>query len=197
MAPKWRRTPWRTGSSASKRLPEGAAWLPTHSPEQWSTATNTRARPSLRVTVSVMSVPVRDSVPNRIYGGGGDGAIVRALLRTADPVWREQAVLAHEAADPPGRGADPGMAQPGPDLAVAFAVQARAEDMGADMLEQRGVGAGPHRTAAGRAGRRRGTGRRATAVDRGTGEVPNAGDPSQTIAPTRDRRDGPAHRPDQ
>src|SRR3954466_1961854 len=132
--------------------------------------------------------------PHDIYGGGGDGAIVRALLRTADPVWREQAVLAHEAVDPPGRGADPGMAQPGPDLAVALAVQARAEDLGADVLEQRGVGAGPHRTAAGRAGRRRGTGRRATAVDRGTGEVPDAGDPSQAVAPTRDRRDGPAHR---
>jgi hypothetical protein len=28
-----------------------------HSAEQWSTATNTRARPSVRVTVSVMSVP--------------------------------------------------------------------------------------------------------------------------------------------
>ena len=55
--PKWRSTPWRTGSSASKRLPERAAWLPTHSPEQWSTATNTLARPSRRVTVSVMSVP--------------------------------------------------------------------------------------------------------------------------------------------
>src|SRR3954463_1378815 len=62
------------------------------------------------------------------------------------------------------------------------------------MLEQLGVGAGPNRTAACRAGRRRGTGRRATAVDRGTGEVPDAGYPSQAVAPTRDRRDGPAHR---
>jgi hypothetical protein len=47
-----------------------------------------------------------------------------ALLRTADPVRREQAVLAHEAPDPAGRGADPGMAQPGPDLAVPLAMQA-------------------------------------------------------------------------
>src|SRR3954454_15537891 len=89
--------------------------------------------------------------PHDIYGGGGDGAIVGALLGTADPVRREQAVLAHEAPDPAGRGADPGMAQPGPDLPVAFAVQARAEDMGADMLEQLGVEAGPNRTR--RAGR--------------------------------------------
>ena len=47
-----------------------------------------------------------------------------ALLGTADPVRREQAVLAHEAPDPPGRGTDAGMAQPGPDLAVALAMQA-------------------------------------------------------------------------
>ena len=39
------------------RPTERAAWLPTHSLEQWSTATKTRARPSARVTVSVMSVP--------------------------------------------------------------------------------------------------------------------------------------------
>jgi hypothetical protein len=45
------------------------------------------------------------------------------LVGTADPVWREQAVLAHEAPDPPGRGADAAMAQPGPDLAVALAMQ--------------------------------------------------------------------------
>src|SRR3954454_6393965 len=122
MRPKWRRTLWRTGSSASKRLPERAAWLPTHSPEQWSTATNTRARPSRRVTVSVMSVPVRDSVPNRVHRRRGDGAVVRALLGTADAVRREQAVLAHQPPDPARRGADPGMAQAGPDLAVALTV---------------------------------------------------------------------------
>ena len=35
------RTPWRIGSSASWRVPRRAAWMPTHSAEQWSTATNT------------------------------------------------------------------------------------------------------------------------------------------------------------
>src|SRR3954462_14269988 len=114
MPPKWRRTPWRTGSTRARRLPERAAWLPTHSPEQWSTATNTRARPSLTVTVSVMSVPVRDSVPNRIHHRGGDDAVMGALLGTADPVRREQAMLAHQPPDPAGRGADPGMAHAGP-----------------------------------------------------------------------------------
>src|SRR3954447_22745277 len=130
MAPKWHRTPWRTGSSASKRLPERAAWLPTHSPEQWSTATKTRARPSCRVTVSVMSVPVRDSVPNHIHGGGGDGAIVRALLGAADAVWREQAVLAHQPPDPAGRGADPGMAQAGARLFFSPPLPARGRGLG-------------------------------------------------------------------
>ena len=69
-----------------------------------------------------------------------------ARLRTADPVRGEQAVLAHEAPDPPGRGAEAGMAQSSPDLPVPLAVQARAEDLGADVLDQRGIGAGADRT---------------------------------------------------
>ena len=31
--PKWRRTPWRIGSSASRRVARAAAWMPTHSTE--------------------------------------------------------------------------------------------------------------------------------------------------------------------
>src|ERR671938_581552 len=88
-------------------------------------------------------------------------------LRAADPMRREQAVLAHQAADPPGRGADAGVAQPGPDLAVALAVQARGQDLGADVPEQLGIGAGADRTSARRAGRRRGVVPRAMAVERG------------------------------
>src|SRR4051812_15963300 len=75
--------------------------------------------------------------PHYVHRRGGDGAVMGARLGTADAVWRGQAVLTHHAPDPPGRAADPGMAQPGPDLAVALAVQARAEDLGANMLEQR------------------------------------------------------------
>ena len=62
--------------------------------------------------------------PHRVHRHFGDGAVMGALLGTADPVRREQPMLAHQAPDPAGRGADPGMAQPGPDLAVALAVQA-------------------------------------------------------------------------
>src|SRR3954465_3858654 len=54
--PKWRRTPWRSGSRASKRFASREAWTPTHSAEQWSTATNTAAWPS-PVIVAVRSVP--------------------------------------------------------------------------------------------------------------------------------------------
>ena len=73
--------------------------------------------------------------PHGVHRGRGDGAVMGALRQTADPVRRQQAVLAHQAPDPPGRGADADMAQAGPDLAVALAMQARAEDLGADMLQ--------------------------------------------------------------
>src|SRR4051794_5733185 len=42
--------------------------------------------------------------PHDIHGGGGDGAVVRALPRAADPGGREQAGPAPPAAGPPGRG---------------------------------------------------------------------------------------------
>ena len=55
--PKWRRTPWRTGSRASKRSARRAAWRPIASEAQWSTATNTVTGPSWTVWVAVASVP--------------------------------------------------------------------------------------------------------------------------------------------
>lgn len=48
-------------------------------------------------------------------------------------------MLAHQPPDAPGRGAEADMAQPGPDPAVALAMQPRAEDLRADVLDQRGV----------------------------------------------------------
>ena len=35
--------PWRIGSSASKQVARRAAWMPTHSVEQWSTVTKIAA----------------------------------------------------------------------------------------------------------------------------------------------------------
>src|SRR4051794_33903679 len=131
-----------------------------------------------------------------VHRGGGDGAVVGALLGTTDAVRRQQAVLAHEATDPPGRGADAGMAQPGPNLAVALAMQARAKDLGANVLEQHGITAGTYRAPAWRTGRCRGVGRRTMAVDCGTGEPPDPGDPGQAVGVARGRREGPAHRLD-
>src|SRR5829696_3067882 len=134
--------------------------------------------------------------PHHVHGGGGDGAVMGARLRTADPVRGEQAVLAHQAPDPPGRGADAGMAQSSPDLPVPLAVQARAEDLGADVLDQRGIGAGPDRAAACRAERRRSSGHGAMAVDRGAGAAPDPGDPGQAVDAASGRGDGLAHRCD-
>src|SRR5215213_2944240 len=93
--------------------------------------------------------------PHHVHRGGGDGAVMRAPLRTADPVRREQPMLAHQAANAPGGGADAGVAQAGPDLAVALAVQARGEDLPADVPDQFGIGAGADRASARRTGRRR------------------------------------------
>src|SRR4051812_35323981 len=134
--------------------------------------------------------------PHDIHGGGGDGAVMGALLGAADPMRRQQAVLAHQPPDPPGRGADAGMAQPGPDLAVALAMQTRAEDLGTNVLEQLGIRAGPDRAAARRCGRRLDAGRRAMAVDRSPREAPDPGDPGQAVGAARARRDGAAHRRD-
>jgi hypothetical protein len=55
-APQQARTAWRSGSSASKRVARRAAWMPTHSVEQWSTVTKIAACPS-PVMVEVRSVP--------------------------------------------------------------------------------------------------------------------------------------------
>lgn len=54
--PKRRRTPWRSGSGAWKRVAREAAWRPTRPAERWSTATNTAACP-WPVQVAVKSVP--------------------------------------------------------------------------------------------------------------------------------------------
>ena len=132
--------------------------------------------------------------PHGVHRGRGDGAVMGALRRTADPVRRQQAVPAHQAPHPPGRAADADMAQAGPDLAAALAMQARTEDLRPDVLGQLGIGAGPDRTSACWTGRCLGTGRPAVAVDRSAGEAPDAGDPGQAVGAARGRGGGLAHR---
>src|SRR5260370_11872494 len=58
---------WRIGSSASKRVARCAAWMPTHSAEQWSMAMNTAAWPS-PVIVVVRSVPTVQSQGHALAG---------------------------------------------------------------------------------------------------------------------------------
>jgi hypothetical protein len=60
--------------------------------------------------------------PHGIDAFGGDGAVMGPVSGAADAMRRQQPVLAHRLADPPGRSADAGEAQPRPDLAVALAV---------------------------------------------------------------------------
>src|SRR3712207_927666 len=134
MLPKWRRTPWRIGSSASKleRLEAvaGGGGVAADALAGAVVDGDEDPGPALGEGDGLGHV----GAPHGIHRGGGDGAVVRAMVGTADPVRRERPVLAHQPADPPGRGADAGMAQPGPDLAVALAVQARAEDLRAEVV---------------------------------------------------------------
>ena len=114
--------------------------MPTHSAEQWSTATNTAACPS-PVMVAVRSVP-----HIVVHPVGDDGAVVVARApRRADPRGREQVVFAHEPQDAALGRAHPGDAQPGPDLAVALAVKRAGGENRPDRLDQRGVRHRPRR----------------------------------------------------
>lgn len=96
-APKLARTPWQIGYSASRRVAEALAWMPTHSAEQWSTAMNTLAWPS-PVATQVMSVPYISSDPV-----GGDPAIMRAGRPCA--LKRQEALFAQDAENVFGAGA--------------------------------------------------------------------------------------------
>ena len=156
--PKWRRTPWRSGSSASKRVARRAAWMPTHSAEQWSTATNTAAWPS-PVTVVVRSVPHIVSivsgmmVPSWVRGPRGEPAregASRPCSRISRSTRRFEVRT-------------PAMAQPRPDLAVALAVEGAGGEHRPDRLHEAGVRHRPDRPRAPRrlaARRLRGAGRR-------------------------------------
>jgi hypothetical protein len=107
--PKCSVTPWRTGSSASWRVPWRAAWMPTHVAEQWSTAMKTATWPSSTVRAAVMSVPHIASmtsgmiVPSWLRGPRGRPALVAAArpfsrisrrtrsFEVRNPAWRSRA----------------------------------------------------------------------------------------------------------
>ena len=103
------RPPCRSGSSASTRGPDVAAWPPTHSAAQCSTAMNIAPGPASRVTVVVLSGPPSVStrsvvrVPSGAFGPGGrpgrcgahrPGARIRRKTRRGDvrpPATRRRA----------------------------------------------------------------------------------------------------------
>ena len=91
--------------------------------------------------------------PHRVDPLGADRAVVGLrAVRPADPAWRLQAMLAHQAQDAALGGADAGEAQPRPDLAVALAVERAVGQQLADRLDQRLVGHRPDAGPAGAAG---------------------------------------------
>src|SRR4051812_11811656 len=126
--PKWRRTPWRSGSRASKRFASREAWMPAHSAEQWSTATNTAAWPS-PVSTEVRSVPhIRSTRPVVI--------VPSCALGPPGALRCQQAVRPHEPQDAAAAAADAGEAQPGPELAVTLAVEGAVPQELPDRLDQ-------------------------------------------------------------
>src|SRR5215212_10135251 len=122
------------------------------SPIVLACATDASFRWSVDTSTLALRCRLGASTPSHhVHRLGDDGAVMGARFRAADAVRREQVVPAHQAPDPPGGGADAGVAQPGPDLAVALAVQARAEDLRANVAQQLGIGAGADRASARRA----------------------------------------------
>jgi hypothetical protein len=76
--------------------------------------------------------------PPHLVGSLGDDRAVMGLgsMGPADPVRGLQSVLAHQPPDPLPGGADALVAQPGPDLAVALAVERRLGQEAADVPDQ-------------------------------------------------------------
>src|SRR4051794_8861847 len=186
-APQRSRTACLTGSSASKRSARRLACRPTHSAEQWSTATNTAAWPSPVITEGQVGPP------HQVDPLGRDRAVVRLWPAGPPGALRcQQAVRPHEPQDAASAGADVGEAQPGPELAVALAVEGAVPQERPDRLDQ---GLVRHR-----ADRPRpptlALVRAAVAVDGRPRDAPEPRDPLQAVGPVRGGRDLAAHRLD-
>jgi hypothetical protein len=75
--------------------------------------------------------------PHRIHPLGDDRAVVGPrAVRSAGTLVRQQAVLAHEPQDAAPAGADAGEAQPGPQLAVALAMEGAVPEQLLDRRHQ-------------------------------------------------------------
>ena len=133
--PKCRRTPWRIGSSASKRVARelgvdadafGGAMI--HRDEHRRLAFAGERRRQI-------------GSPHGVHRLGDDGAVVVPRpARRADPPRRQQVVLAHQPKHPAQRGPGSGIAQSRPDLAMTLAMERAGGEHGADRRRQRLVG---------------------------------------------------------
>src|SRR4051812_18344009 len=185
-APQRSRTACLTGSSASKRSARRLAWTPTHSAEQWSTATNTAAWPSPVITEGQVGPP------HQVDPVRGDRAVVGPrAVPTPGTLVRQQAALTREPRDAAPAGADPREAQPRPQLTIALTVEGAVLQQLPDLPDQgrvrhRADRPRPPPLAAIRA---------AVAVDGRPRDAPQARDPLDPVRLGGGGRALPAHRP--
>ena len=124
--------------------------------------------------------------PHLVGPLGDDGPVVGlGAVGMADPLRGLEAVLPHQPPDPLLGGPDALVAEPGPDLAVALAVERRLGQDAADVADQFLVRAGAERpTLLGFGPLLDGDGLlMALEVDRRAGQVPEAADAGQAVRP--------------
>ena len=158
--PRCRRTPWRSGPRAPRRLASRGARMPTRPAGRWSTATSTAARPSPVVVAARPAPRTRVDRP-----GDGGAAAAAGAARRAGARGGGRAAPAHrprrpEVRAPPRRGP--------PHLAAAPAAEPAG---GRHRPREPGVRHRPGRPRPPRGGRAR---RPATAVDGRARDAPDA-----------------------
>ncbi len=136
MAPKHSRTPWRTGSNASKRVPRVAACL---------TCATRRTMVDRHEHADLLPVPEKDRrhvrAPHLIDPQRHDGSIMspRATLRPS--AWLgKQAVLAHQSQNPRLRGTNLLITQACSHFAIALAMERTGLDHLPDLFDRFRIG---------------------------------------------------------
>src|SRR5210317_1274608 len=132
--------------------------------------------------------------PHLVHRLAGDGAIMRPWAPwRSRPLMHQQALLAHDPQHPARTGSDPGIAQAGPDLPVAFTMEGTVGKQPDDAFGQSRVGHRSLRSGTAARWARPGLGL-AMPVDRRPATPPDAADLSQTVGACRGGRMRPAHR---
>src|SRR3954452_22510088 len=132
--------------------------------------------------------------PHHVDRRGDDRAVVAARpARRAGPRRGEQVGLPHQPRHAPPRGADAAVAQAGPDLAVALAVEGARGQHRPDRFREVGARHRPGRSRPPRGGRPR---RPAMPVDGRARDAPDAADQGEPVRHAGGRGGRPAHRLD-